>query len=110
MSPVGANRIEAGPGPILTGYTNDGEAEVAECEYKGRRLILRRTRLIGRQATSSPQWRHFAFVTDLDGHPVDVDVGGEPKKSRPWRRAGARAIMEAAGGRSTSLRQKKVTG
>jgi hypothetical protein len=55
-------------------YTCDGEAEVAECEYKGRRLIVRRTRLIGRQATLWPQWRHFAFVTDLEGHPVDVDA------------------------------------
>jgi hypothetical protein len=55
-------------------YTNDGEAEVAECEYKGHRLIVRRTRLIGRQATLWPQWRHFAFVTDLEGHPVDVDA------------------------------------
>ena len=55
-------------------YTCDGEAEVAECEYKGRRLIVRRTRLIARQATLWPQWRHFAFVTDLEGHPVDVDA------------------------------------
>ena len=55
-------------------YTCDGEAEVAECIYKGRRLIVRRTRLIGRQATLWPQWRHFAFVTDLEGHPVDVDA------------------------------------
>jgi hypothetical protein len=55
-------------------YTKDGEAEVAECEYKGHRLIVRRTRLIGRQATLWPQWRHFAFLTDLEGHPVDVDA------------------------------------
>ena len=55
-------------------YTCDGEAEVAECEYKGRRLIVRRTRLIGRQATLWPEWRHFAFVTDLEGHAVDVDA------------------------------------
>ncbi len=55
-------------------YTGDGEAEVAECVYRGRRLIVRRTRLIGAQATLWPQWRHFAFVTDLEGHPVDVDA------------------------------------
>jgi len=55
-------------------YTCDGEAEVAECEYKGRRLIVRRTRLIGRQATLWPQWRHFAFLTDLECHCVDVDA------------------------------------
>ena len=47
---------------------------MAECTYKGRRLIVRRTRLVGRQATLWPEWRHFAFVTDLVGHPVDVDA------------------------------------
>jgi hypothetical protein len=55
-------------------YTADGEAEVAECDYKGRRLVVRRTRLIGRQATLWPQWRHFAFVTDLGGPAVEVDA------------------------------------
>ena len=55
-------------------YTCDGEAEVAECIYKGRRLVVRRTRLIGRQATLWPEWRHFAFVTDLEGDAVDVDA------------------------------------
>ncbi len=55
-------------------YTADGEAEVAECDYKGRRLIVRRTRLIGRQATLWPQWRHFAFVTDLGGSAIKVDA------------------------------------
>jgi len=55
-------------------YSVDGEAEVAECDYKGRRLIVRRTRLVGRQATLWPQWRHFAFVTDLDGKTADVDA------------------------------------
>jgi len=55
-------------------YTCDGEAEVAECLDKGRRLIVRRTRLVGRQATLWPQWRHFAFVTDLEGDAVDVDA------------------------------------
>ena len=55
-------------------YSKDGQAEVAECEYKGRRLIVRRTRLIGRQATLWPEWRHFAFLTDLEGDVVDVDA------------------------------------
>ena len=31
-------------------YSAGGEAEVAECEYKGQRLIVRRTRLTGSQA------------------------------------------------------------
>ena len=55
-------------------YTPEGEAEVAECDYKGRRLVVRRTRLVGRQATLWPQWRHFAFLTDLDGDATEVDA------------------------------------
>jgi hypothetical protein len=55
-------------------YTCDGEAEVAETTCNGRRLIVRRTRLTGRQATLWPQWRHFAFVTDLEGNAIDLDA------------------------------------
>jgi hypothetical protein len=55
-------------------YTAGGEAEVAECDYKGRRLIVRRTRLVGPQATLWPQWRHFAFLTDLGGSAVELDA------------------------------------
>ena len=57
------------------GYTPDGEAQVAETLYKGRRLIARRTRLADRhQAKLWPDWRHFAFLTDLDGDAVAVDA------------------------------------
>jgi hypothetical protein len=55
-------------------YTCDGIAEVAECVYKGRRLIVRRTRLVGRQATLWPEWRHFAFLTDQPGTTIEVDA------------------------------------
>ncbi len=55
-------------------YTCDGEAQVAECDYRGRRLIVRRTRLVGRQAQLWPDWRHFGFVTDLGGDAVEVDA------------------------------------
>jgi hypothetical protein len=54
-------------------YTSDGEAQVAECNYKGQRLIVRRTRLTGHQARLFPHWRHFGFVTDLGGDAVEVD-------------------------------------
>jgi hypothetical protein len=55
-------------------YTCDGIAEVAECVYKGRRLIVRRTRLVGPQATLWPEWRHLAFLTDQAGTAVEVDA------------------------------------
>jgi hypothetical protein len=56
-------------------YTPGGQAQVAETEYGGRRLIVRRTRLTdARQARLWPDWRHFAFLTDLDGDAVEIDA------------------------------------
>jgi hypothetical protein len=55
-------------------YTVDGEAQVAETSYKGRRLIVRRTRLTDEdQARLWPNWRHFGFLTDLAGDAVALD-------------------------------------
>ena len=63
-------------------YTNGGEAEVAECAYTTgagnkkvtRRLIARRTRLTDKaQLELWPDWRHFGFLTDLEGTAVEVD-------------------------------------
>ena len=45
-------------------YPDDGEAQIAETVYGGRRLIVRRTRLLGAQAELWPDWRHFAFLTN----------------------------------------------
>jgi Transposase DDE domain group 1 len=56
-------------------YTLDGKAQVAECTYKARRLIVRRTRLTDvHQAKLWPDWRHFAFLTDLTGGAAEVDA------------------------------------
>ena len=54
-------------------YTPGGEAAVAETTYQGRRLVIRRTRLIGKQAELWPNWRYFAFLTDLGGTTVEAD-------------------------------------
>lgn len=48
----------------LTDYPEDGEAQIAETTYGGRRMIVRRTRLIGAQAELWPDWRHFPFLTN----------------------------------------------
>jgi hypothetical protein len=45
-------------------YPDGGEAQIAETHYGGRRLIVRRTRLLGAQAELFPDWRHFAFITN----------------------------------------------
>lgn len=56
-------------------YTPDGRAQVAECDYWGRRLIVRRTRLTGAaQARLWPDWRHFGFLTDLEGDVASLDA------------------------------------
>jgi hypothetical protein len=48
----------------IADYPDDGEAQIAETTYGGRRLIVRRTRLLGAQAELWPDWRHFCFLTN----------------------------------------------
>jgi Transposase DDE domain group 1 len=45
-------------------YPDEGKAQIAETTHGGRRLIVRRTRLVGPQAQLWPDWRHFAFITN----------------------------------------------
>ena len=46
-------------------YPDEGEAQIAETVYGGRRLVVRRTRLTGaKQAELWPDWRHFCFLTN----------------------------------------------
>src|SRR3954454_20954317 len=59
-------------------YPAGGEAQIAETIYGGRRLIVRRTRLIGPQAELWPDWRHFAFVTNRDADITMVEA--EPRE------------------------------
>jgi len=54
-------------------YPDGGLAQVAETRYKGDRLIVRRTRLVGAQAELFPNWRYNAFVTDRVGTTVELD-------------------------------------
>jgi hypothetical protein len=58
--------------PIV--YPEGGLAQVAETRYKGDRLIVRRTRLVGAQAELFPTWRYHAFVTDRVGTAVWLDA------------------------------------
>jgi hypothetical protein len=55
-------------------YPEGGIAQVAETRYRGDRLIVRRTRLIGAQAELFPNWRYHAFVTDRVGTAVWLDA------------------------------------
>lgn len=48
----------------LEDYSQDGEAQIAETTAHGRRLIVRRTRLVGPQAELWPDWRYFPFITN----------------------------------------------
>jgi hypothetical protein len=49
----------------LDDYPEGGEAQIAETAAPAdRRLVVRRTRLLGPQAELWPDWRHFAFITN----------------------------------------------
>jgi hypothetical protein len=48
----------------LEDYPDDGEAQIAQTMIGQQRLVVRRTRLVGRQAELWPDWRHFAFLTN----------------------------------------------
>jgi DDE family transposase len=50
----------------IADYPQQGEAQIAETVYGDRRLIVRRTRLLGAQAELWPDWRHFCFITNRD--------------------------------------------
>ncbi|MDP9341629.1 MAG: IS1380 family transposase [Actinomycetota bacterium] len=54
-------------------YPAGGKAAVGEGTYKGHRLIVRRTRLVGPQAELWPDWRYHAFVTDRAGETLGLD-------------------------------------
>lgn len=55
----------------LTDYPEGGEAQIAETHAGGRRLVVRRTRLLGAQAELWPDWRYFPFTTNRD-EPLEV--------------------------------------
>jgi len=48
----------------LDDYPPQGIAEIAEGSLGERRLVVRRTRLVGVQAELFPDWRYHAFITD----------------------------------------------
>jgi hypothetical protein len=55
-------------------YPDGGLAQLAETRYRGDRLVVRRTRLVGAQAELFPNWRYHAFVTDPVGTTVELDA------------------------------------
>jgi hypothetical protein len=48
----------------LDDYPATGVAQIAETTLGERRLVVRRTRLVGKQTALWPDWRHHAFLTD----------------------------------------------
>jgi hypothetical protein len=79
---------------ITIDYTEGGQAQVAQTTYKGDRLIVRRTRLIGPQAELWPDWRHHAFVTDRTGDAVALD---EDHRRHAVTELAIRDLKEGAG-------------
>jgi len=48
----------------LEDYPERSEAQIAQTMLRQRRMIVRRTRLVGAQAELWPDWRHHAFLTN----------------------------------------------
>lgn len=55
----------------LEDYSQDGEAQIAQTMVGHQRLVVRRVRLVGKQADLFPDWRHFAFLTNRT-EPLEV--------------------------------------
>ncbi len=55
-------------------YTMNGEAWVAETDYQGQRLIVRRTKLHEPRPALFPDYRYHAFITDRVGDATFLDV------------------------------------
>jgi hypothetical protein len=55
-------------------YTTNGEAWVAETDYQGQRLVVRRTKLHEPRPALFPDYRYHAFVTDRDGDALFLDA------------------------------------
>ncbi len=56
----------------IEGYIG-ARAQVAETTYSERRLVVRRTLNESNQPTLVEDWRHHAFLTNLEGDVLDVD-------------------------------------
>lgn len=48
------------------GWTDEGQAQVAECVYKSLRLVVPHAAGQHRPSEAAAGWRHFAFHHDLD--------------------------------------------
>jgi hypothetical protein len=48
----------------LEDYPDTGEAQIAETVLSGRRLVVRRVRLVAAQGELFREWRHFPFATN----------------------------------------------
>jgi hypothetical protein len=58
----------------LAGYPATGLAEIAETLLGERRLVVRRTRLVGTPAALWPDWRHHAFITNRTDELATVEA------------------------------------
>ena len=58
----------------ISDYPDTGEAQIAETTLGAFRLIVRRTRLVGKQAELFPDWRHHSFATNRTVPLLTADV------------------------------------
>jgi Transposase DDE domain group 1 len=76
QTPTVAAAIASIPGQawVDIDYPDGGVAQVAEATLGGDRLVVRRTRLTGPQATLWPDWRYHAFVTNREASTIELDA------------------------------------
>jgi hypothetical protein len=55
-------------------YPDGGERQIAGTQLKGWRVIVRRTRLVGKQADLFPDWRYHAFATNRAVPTLTADI------------------------------------
>jgi DDE family transposase len=59
-------QIPEGDWSTIDDYPEPGEAQIAETVLGGRRLIVRRIRILGVQEELFPSWQHYPFATNRD--------------------------------------------
>jgi len=68
------DQIDESAWRAIDDYPDTGEAQIAEATLGGRRLIVRRVRILGDQAELFPDWRHFPFATNRTENIATVEA------------------------------------
>jgi hypothetical protein len=91
----------------LAGYPATGLAEIAETLLGERRLVVRRTRLVGAQAALWPDWRHHAFITNRTDELATVRGRASPARRRRARHPRPQRLRATTRAQRRPLRRQR---